>query len=340
MDRTPRIRRVSPAPTSRSIAVLERVRIGDSDQWVLERSDDVANPVVLFLHGGPGTSELTLNRWNTRRLEQDFTVVNWDQRGAGKSYRVEDLASMNIEQFIEDTRELTSYLLQKFHQDRLVLVGHSWGSALGVLTAARYPELFSCYVGVGQVAHMKAGEVASYQWTLDQARARNDRKAVAALAKMGHPPYSEAWQRKTMKQRRYLGKFGGEVYGSRNGAFGFVFKSLVFSREYTLTDRVNFFRGIFRSMRLLWPQLLEVDLFAAVPKLAIPVFFMEGRHDHEVPSDIAEQYFESLEAPSKELTWFEKSAHLPNSEERERFNQVMIEKVLPVAVRRGVAANV
>jgi len=238
---------------------------------------------------------------------------------------------MNIGQFVRDTRELTLYLLEKFRKERLVLVGHSWGSVIGALTVAAYPELYSCYVGIGQVANMVEGEAASYQWTLDQARKHGDQKAIQALVKMGPPPYEGDWQKKTVAQRGYLGRFGGEVHASRHGAFGLVIGGLLFSREYTLADRLNFFRGISGSMRLLWPQLLEVDMFTSVPEIVVPVFFMEGRNDWEVPYEIAERYFDSLRAPAKELVWFDRSAHLPNSEERDLFNEVMVEKVFPIA---------
>jgi len=165
------------------------VRLGGSDQWVLERSEDVRNPVLLYLQGGPGTSQLTSNRRNTRHLETYFTVVNWDQRGAGKSYRaIRDTGSMNIGQFVADTRELTLYLLAKFHQERLVLAGHSWGSVIAALTVAKYPELYSCYVGIGQAARMEEAEEASYQWTLEQARKHGHRRAVAALVKWDRRP--------------------------------------------------------------------------------------------------------------------------------------------------------
>jgi pimeloyl-ACP methyl ester carboxylesterase len=332
---TPRIRPARAAPAT-PIASLQKVRIGGADQWIVQRSEDIRNPLLLFLHGGPGTSQLTLNRRNTRSLERFFTVVNWDQRGAGKSYgAIRDVDRMNVDQFVEDTRELTSYLLRTFHQERLVLVGHSWGTVVGVLTVDRYPELFSCYVGIGQVARPRDGESLSYRWTLDQARRHGDRRAVAVLVGMGPPPYAGDWRRKTVTQRRYLARYGGEVHGSRNGAMGLVLGSLLRSREYTLVDRVNYFRGILGSMRLLWPQLLEIDLFERVPELGVPVFFMEGRYDQEAPAGIAEAYFDQLEAPSKELIWFEQSAHMPNSEERDRFNRIMVEKVLPLAAGRG-----
>lgn len=153
---------------------------------------------------------------------------------------------------------------------------------------------------------------------------------------MGPPPYDGDWRTKTVTQRRYLARYGGEVHGSRNGAMGLVLGSLLFSREYTLGDRINFFRGVLGSMRLLWPQLLEVDLFERVPRMDVPVFLMEGRRDQEVPADLAEKYFEALEAPSKELIWFDRSAHMPHSEERDRFNMTMVEKVLPIAARSSV----
>jgi pimeloyl-ACP methyl ester carboxylesterase len=323
---------------TKSVAILEKVVIGGAEQWICARFQDVANPIALYLHGGPGTSQLSSNRRNTRELEKSFTVVDWDQRGAGKSYAaIKDVDKMNIDQFVEDTRELTGYLLKRFHKDRIVLIGHSWGSAIGALAAARYPELYHCYVGIGQVANMAEGEAESYRWTLDQARSAHHRRAIRALEKMGQPPYGVDWQTKTLTERRYLARFGGEIHASKMGAMGLVVRSLLFSREYDLTDRINFFRGIFGSMRLLWPQLMNIDLFKSVPELKIPVFFMEGRFDHEVPSDIAARYFASLRAPFKELIWFERSAHLPHSEERGLFNKLMVEKVLPVTAARATS---
>jgi len=332
---TPRIRVKGRPGQAGSVATLEKVRIGGCDQWILERSEDISNPVLLYLHGGPGTSQLTSNRRNTRHLEKYFTVVNWDQRGAGKSYRaIRDTGKMNIGQFVADTRELTLYLLAKFRQERLVLAGHSWGSIIAALTVSEYPELYHCFVGIGQAARMAEGESVSYRWTLEQARKHRDRRAVAALVKMGPPPYRGDWRKKTVTQRRYLERFGGEILASRNGAFGLVIRSLLFSREYTLRDRVNYFRGILGSMQLLWPELLQVDLFETVPEFRVPVFLMEGRSDWECPYEIAESYFDWIKAPSKELIWFDRSAHLPNSEERDLFNEVMVAKVLPVT-RRG-----
>ena len=187
---------------------------------------------------------------------------------------------------------------------------------------------------------MAEAEAASYQWTLEQAREHDDRRAIDTLVKIGPPPYAGNWRKGLLTQRRLLAKFGGEIHGSRTGAFGLVLRTLLFSREYTLTDRVNFFRGIFGSLDLLGPQLLEVDLFTGAPEFAIPVFLMEGRHDHEGPAEVAERYFHSIEAPSKELIWFEQSAHMPNCEERDLFNRVLLEKVLPLTSAEAEADRV
>ncbi|MCX6556632.1 MAG: alpha/beta hydrolase [Candidatus Aminicenantes bacterium] len=330
---TPRIRPAGKAGPAKSIARLEKLNIGGSDQWVLQRSENIDNPIILFLHGGPGTSQLTGNRRNTRELEKSFIVVNWDQRGAGKSYgAIHDAAKMNIDQFVEDTKELTLYLLEKFGKRQIVLAGHSWGSAIGAMAVAKYPELYSCYVGIGQIANMEEGEVASYGWTLEQAKKRNVKRAVKALEKMGPPPYQGDWRAKTISERSYVARFGGEVHGSRLGAVGIVLGNVLFSREYGLADRINVFRGVLASMKHLWPQLFKVDLFSSVPEMKVPVFFMEGRYDREVPPDIAARYFAALKAPAKELIWFENSAHMVNSEERDLFNKILVEKVRPIAL--------
>jgi len=329
---TPSIR---PRTHPHRLAVLEQVSVNDTRQWVLIRSEDVGNPVVLFVHGGPGTSQLTLNRRNTRRLEKHFTVVNWDQRGAGKSFAAgRDRARMTRAQFVDDVIALASYLAERFHRDRILLVGHSWGSVIGMLAVSRRPDLFSAYVGIGQMSRMAASERLSYEWTLEEARRAGDKASVRTLTEIGPPPYTGNWRSKFMTERRILGKHGGEYYGSRSGAFGVVLKSLVFSREYTLVDRFNYFRGIFQSLDALFGELYRTDLFTEVPEVAIPVYFCLGRHDHEVPSALSARYWESLNAPRKQLIWFESSAHLPNTEERDKFNRFMIDTILPAVKYR------
>mgnify|MGYP001417842235 CR=1 FL=1 len=327
---TPPIKDPQGRPLPGSIASLEKVVLGGKEQWILIRGEDSTKPVILFLHGGPGTSQMDLIRKYTPELEKHFVVVSWDQRGAGKSYAAIDPDSgMTMGQIVSDVCKLTEKLRQRFQQQKIYLVGHSWGSVIGVLAAQKQPDSYFAYIGIGQIANMKENERLSYQWTLEQARTANDEGAVKKLTGMGMPPYTGDWQKKFMAQRQLLGKYGGEVYGSASGAFPLVIGSLVSATEYTLPDKVNFFRGIFSSVRLLWPELMTIDLAEQAPSLKVPVFFMLGKHDHAVPSILAEQYFNILNAPSKELIWFENSAHLPNIEEKDNFNDVLINQVLP-----------
>jgi pimeloyl-ACP methyl ester carboxylesterase len=318
-----------------SVAVLEKVMLGGVEQSLLIRGRSVRNPVLLYLHGGPGTSELGMLRvHNIPALEAHFTVVVWDQRGAGRSYAAREPASgMNVEQFISDTHELTKLLCARFQQRKIYIVGHSWGSLLGVLTVARYPELYHGYVGIGQAVDMQEGERVSYAWALAQAEKANDRKSVAQLERIGPPPYFGELRPKLMTQRRILAKYGGEVYGNPRGGMPALLSGLLRSSEYTWQDRIDVFRGVLANMRLMWPQILSIDLMAQVPELKVPVYFLEGRHDYEAPAVLAERYFEALAAPRKTLVWFERSAHFVNTEEADAFNRFFIDRLLPETYR-------
>lgn len=235
---------------------------------------------------------------------------------------------MTMPQFVDDVIALSLYLTRRFGKEKILLVGHSWGSAIGMLAVVRRPGLFAGYVGLGQVSRMAEGGQISYEWVMAQARAAGDESTVRKLTEIAPPPYTGAgWRRKYLTERQLLGKYGGEYYGSRIGAFGVVLKNLIFSREYTLIDRVNFFRGIFQSVDALYPELAGTDLFTAVPEVKVPIYFCLGRHDYEVPSVLSARYFAALRAPRKQLVWFERSAHLPNTEERDKFNEFMIRTV-------------
>jgi pimeloyl-ACP methyl ester carboxylesterase len=318
-----------------SVATLERVTLGGVEQALLVRSLDPRNPVLLYLHGGPGTSELgMLRRHNVPALERHFTVVVWDQRGAGRSYAArEPAAGLTVEQLVSDTLELAELLRRRFGQDRIVVVGHSWGSALGALAVARRPDLFHAFVGVGQAVNMAEGERASYAWALAAAERAGDAAGVAALRRIGEPPYPLPLRKALTTQRRILGRHGGEVHGSRSGGMPTFLRALLSTTEYGWPERLDVFRGVFHAMDTLWPQILSLDLERQVPALGVPVFLLEGRHDWEAPSVLAARWFEKLEAPRKELVWFERSAHFVNTEEPEAFHAVLIERVRPVATR-------
>jgi pimeloyl-ACP methyl ester carboxylesterase len=146
--------------------------------------------------------------------------------------------------------------------------------------------------------------------------------------RIGVPPYPPPMRAKVMTQRAILAKYGGEVYGSRRGGLPAVLRTLWHTSEYGWLDRINFFRGIFASMDLLWPQIMTIDLFRQAPRLEVPVYFLEGRHDYEAPSILAQRYYDELVAPRKQLIWFERSAHFVNVEEADAFNRFFVDELL------------
>ncbi|HEY3365601.1 MAG TPA: alpha/beta hydrolase [Symbiobacteriaceae bacterium] len=327
--RTPRI------PGNDSIAELKTVEINGTKQTLLLRGESRRNPILLFLHGGPGTAQISYARRYMKDLERDYVVVNWDQRGAGLSYSSKiPKESMTISQFVEDTRAVSELLLEWFGQEKLFLVGHSWGTVLGTLTAARYPHLFHAYVGMGQVAAMADNEAASYRFTLETAKQRRHAKAVRELERIGPPPHRELKQ--TGIERKWLNRFGGEI---RQGSLArLLLTTLLFSTEYTLPDFVRLALGMQFSLVHLWDEMLTVNLPVQVPRLEIPVYYILGRYDQNCPSELAADYFNRLSAPAKELFWFENSAHLLLGEEPDEFTKVL-RKVLQDHHNRVPAAR-
>jgi pimeloyl-ACP methyl ester carboxylesterase len=310
-----------------SVAEAGFWRIGDIDQWVMVRGRITDNPLLVILHGGPGSSETALLQAFNASLEESYTVVYWDQRGAGRSYnRSIPPASMTIDRFVADLDELVEALIARFGKRRVVLLGHSWGSLVGVLYARRYPAKVAAYVGVGQVADMAASEAASYAFTLAKARERDHRKAIKQLLAIGPPPHS---LKSLVRQRRWLMAMGG-AFGPNLSLAKVIWRGLS-SPEASVLDLVRLVRGSGFSTRLLFRELLDANLQRDVRRLEVPVFFMLGRRDMQAVASVAAAYFEVLEAPHKQLIWFEASGHMAPFEEPELFNRLMTETVRPFA---------
>jgi pimeloyl-ACP methyl ester carboxylesterase len=305
-----------------SIAEVQYLPLGGLDQWVLIRGKNVSNPPLLLLHGGPGLSETALFRHYNAPLEETFTLVYWDQRGSGKSFDRKILvSSMAVEQFIADLDELVSVVCHRVGKEKVVLFGHSWGSALGVLYAARFPGKVAAYVGSGQVGDCIAGETLSYEFVLSEAERRNNHKALEELRAIGLPPHTAAglWT-----QRIWLNRFEGNLSPR---AVWKVVRIFLGAPESSILDLPDVMRGFRFSLDAMWAEIARMDLTQAVPSLQMPVFFFLGRRDHWVPSDTSLAYFNILTAPSKQLIWFEKSGHEPFVDEPAKFNAAMVELV-------------
>lgn len=319
-----------------AVASIDTVEIGGIMQSMLIRSQDVKNPILLYLHSGPGSSEMVSFRTYQSKLEEHFTVVLWEQRGTGKSYSDTIGAdTMTIDMMVSDAGEVIQYLLDKFKQQKLFVVGHSWGSLLGVLTIQEYPQYIYAYVGSGQIVKPDDGEKISYAYALNKAFEQNNRQAIKELQQIQENfdyltiAENANWYEEIITQRKWLVKFGGETYNRDNCSF--MFMPALMPSEYTLIDFIKFSKGSEFSLKTLWPQVMKIDLLNSAQKLSVPVFLFQGRHDYNTPSSLVEDYFEILDAPYKELIWFEESGHHPMYEESESYQSMLVEKLLPLA---------
>jgi pimeloyl-ACP methyl ester carboxylesterase len=328
--KTPPIKDASGNVLPNSIATTEYADIGGMPQWMLMRGHDAGNPVILMLHGGPGTAQTHMFRYYNQPLEEHFVVVNWEQRGAGKSYS-DDIPpeSMTIEQFIADTHEVTQYLKQRFQQDKIYLLGHSWGSHLGLRTVSQYPEDYAAYIGIGQsISQIKSEEI-SYQIVLEKARAANNSKAVEELEAAG-PPVNGSYPGGTetmIKLRKWWRAFGGATYDA-DALLTTMFKPLLLCREYTISDKFGYFKGEQFSVGHLAEPMMQFDIMQEIPELQAPAYFLQGRHDLQTVYVLVEEYVNKLKAPKKVLIPFEQSAHFLPYEEVDKFNDVLINTVL------------
>jgi pimeloyl-ACP methyl ester carboxylesterase len=308
-----------------SIAEIRYLRLGGLDQWVMIRGESLDNPPLILLHGGPGMSETFFFRHFNAPLEKAFTVVYWDQRGSGKSFDAAiPKSSMTVEQFVTDLGELVEAVCARVGKSGVVLFGHSWGSAIGTLYAARFPGKVVAYVGSGQIGDSQAGEAASYAFALAEAERRGNQRALKQLRAIGPPPHSAA---SLWTERTWLSRFEGLASVRTMWEVGRVFLE---GPERSFVDLLNQMRGFRFSIDAMWSEASRINLLDAVPALQMPVFFFLGRRDHWVPPETSVAYFNALAAPSKTLVWFEESGHEPFVDEAEKFNTSMLELVRPV----------
>jgi pimeloyl-ACP methyl ester carboxylesterase len=307
-----------------SVASLERITLGGVKQAVLIRGKSVNNPLLLYLHGGPGAAEMHLLRHFNAKLEDAFIVANWDQRPSGRSFTpLHSRDRLTIDGLVSDARELMETLCRRFGKKKVFVLGHGWGTVLGMRLAQEIPARIAAYIGMGQIVDMREGEAISFRFALARAKENNDGKALKALEKTGgYPGGAPMFIRVMRKKRRLLYRYGGALKGDRSG------RSLLrafLGHEYTVFDLIGYGLGRRISLRGLWTELMDVHLGESAAELEVPVYFFTGRGDFCAPFELVEEYFGALEAPMKEMVWFERSAHFPNIEEPDKFLDKMIE---------------
>jgi len=315
-----RVEKATALPVNTGISSLEKVTVGGIDQWILIRGHDRESELLLFLHGGPGVANMPLCHLNAE-LEKHFVVVQWDQRGAGKSYAQNSSDdSMTIDQFVDDAVELTELLRKRFDRDKIYLLGHSWGSVIGAKTAARHPESFYAYIGVSQVTDVMAAQQLVYQRTLQKARSLGESEAIAQLERIGAPPFARPDDHVTAC--RWLAKFDERPPLMKAG----LAIEALRSPYYSLGDYVRLWRGAKYSIDQLWEPLAGVNLMNEIPSIEIPVVFIQGRDDGLIPGELIESYTTKLDAPNgKRLIWLDDAGHLPHFEQPEAFMNAVIE---------------
>jgi pimeloyl-ACP methyl ester carboxylesterase len=294
---------------------LLAVDVGGIQQWISVRGNDPANPLLLFLHGGPG-SPMMPESWTFQRPWEDFfTVVQWDQRGGGKTFtsakRKPD-SSMTIDEMQADAEQLIDLLLQKYGKRKLFLLGHSWGSFLGVRIAQHHPELLYAYIGVGQVVNMRRNEQVGYQMTLAAAEAAKNESAVRELKRIA--PYPDADGSipplKTFTERKWDVALGGMLYGQSADDES---QRCELSPQYDAYDCRSRQMGEGATAGILWPQLTSANL-DKVSVFKCPVFIFAGSHDMTTPEPLQFDFYKRIEAPEKKYFRIERASHYVFSE--------------------------
>jgi pimeloyl-ACP methyl ester carboxylesterase len=336
------LRDVRRIPQPQGVEESFAVRIGGIDQWISVRGRDRRNPVLLFVHGGPASTEMPVSWLYQSGWEDYFTVVQWDQRGAGKTYVANDPAivepTITQERMVEDGAELVAWLRTHYGKRRIFLLGHSWGSLLGLEVARRHPAWLHAYIGMGQMIDGRDNERLGYEWALHAARADHNDKAVRELEALAPYPRADGSVSvaQILVQREWVIHYGGLTWGRPD--FDYAQDAAKFSPDYTRRE-LSPEDGIGESLPRLLPAMTGYDV-RAVTHMDCPVFIFAGKYDYETPSQLAIDWLAALKAPRKGLVRFENSAHMMELEEPGKMLVHLVGDVRPIAVEAGDAAPV
>jgi len=314
-------------PLQGSISEKIHININGVEQGMFIKGKDVSNPVLLYLHGGMPDYFLTQDY--PTGLDEDFTVVWWEQRGSGLSYDPDSpLESVNPDQLVADTLTVTNYLRARFGQDRIFLMGHSGGTFIGIQAAAAAPQLYRAYIGVAQMSNQLKSEELAYAYMLQRYKDEGNTSMVRTLEEApvtGTVPLPPSYLAARDSAMHSLGI--GTMHTMKSVVTGLLLRSFQ-NREYTLSEKVDMWRGKIASGSQLWNTQLSTDLTKKVIRLEIPVYFFHGVYDYTVSYPLAKSYYEQLEAPVKGFYTFTESAHSPLFEEPNRMLEIMQTDVL------------
>lgn len=330
---TPPILGQDGKPLPNGIASLEKIKLGGVDQWLIIRGENVNKPVLLFLSGGPGASEAARVLRFNQELEKHFVVVIWEQRGCGKSYpSLNPKSALTVDQYVSDIIELTDILRERFDEEKIYLEGHSWGTIIGVRAAQQRPDLFHAYISTSQMVDALETDQMIYEMVMEHSHQTGDTKFVQTLEAQGEPPYtgkSPIQPYATLFGREYAIYEVPNIKDPEYRRDGDILMLMLKQPEYGWLDRLYYLLGLMNTFNIVYPQLQEMDFRLDATRLDLPVYLILGRYDMNNPYQIPEEYFNLLQAPSKQLYFFEDSGHGMIWEEANKFHNLMINTVLP-----------
>lgn len=309
-----------------------KTRIGGVEQWLNVRGQDRDNPMILFVHGGPA-SPVTPTMWQFQRpIEEYFTVANWDQRGAGKSYGETDpdkvADTIRIARYVDDAIEVAEHLKARYGKRKLILMGHSWGTIIGMRAALKRPDLFHAYVGIGQVLNVRENERISFDYAFARARRENNAEAVKEMASIAPYPGDQPITRERIIIARKWPQYYGGLSAFRSES-AYFFRGPLLSPDYTPAQVKDIDQGSVLTLGHVLPEFLEVD-FSGVKRFPIPVVMFLGRHDYTTPAAPTVAWMDKVDAPYKRIVWFEHSAHMIPWEEPGKTLVSLLEVVRPL----------
>jgi len=308
-----------------SIAEIRTIELNGVKQRLLIRGKDRSNPILLHVHGGPGGPDQAIVRTSGKTVEDIFTVVYWDQRGAGASYSQSlSPTDLSLAQIVADGIELAKHLSAEFDQQKIYLQGHSWGTLVSINMVSKDPNLFHAYFSIGQIANTKRAESLSYDYTQNAAIQAGDQKTLDALAEIGRPPYEaeQIWLDTVMVERGLMQPY--EIPGQTPLFNMFdIYKSFTFYRGYSIKDKLDSLKGSELSMQKLWIEAVNANLFESHPRLEVPIYFFQGKYDQHTVTEVSRDFYEFVQAPHKDYFNFSESAHWPHLREYSKYRNIL-----------------
>ena len=308
------------------------ITVNGSTQNIRVRAAKEGLPVILFLHGGPGVPDRHIVLGKQSALAEKYTLVCWDQRGSGKSYRPSvKKEKLSLRTYIDDAAAVLNTVTEMFSVEKVVLACHSWGTIIGLPTVLENSDKIACYIAQGVFVNGAENELQSYLFCMDEAVRRGDKKAIKALSGIrpmdGRYPNNKAM----MTQRNYLSKYGGGVWKEQKGIVASILKPLIKSGEYSAKQIIDYAKGALYLPKVLWDDCVAADYFP-VTELKVPVVVTQGEHDYNTPTAIAKEWFGSLSAPYKKWYSFSESAHSPIAEEPEKWTAAVTEALSELGI--------